>query len=219
MVSLPSAGIAFPDSEGYFQVTLSAEQLERLLAEKPGRNIYVPHSSERGRSTATMTYPANLLSQDKSKAGVVRIPRPEAPKKELPAAQSRLGRPIPGFEGIRFEAFQADQAKGKPLLVCFWDIDQRASRRCLQTLHEHKDELRDRNLIVLTIHCGTQPPEQISSWLREEKISLTIGRIEADPHDTLLAWGAKGMPWLVLTDERHTITNEGFGLEEFLADK
>jgi hypothetical protein len=190
-----------------------------LSADKPRRNIYIPDSLEVGRSTATTVYPVSLLSRDQAKAGVVKIPRPQAPRKELPQAESRLGKPVPGFGNIRFDAFQTDQAKGKPLLVCFWDVEQRSSRQCLRTLEKQKDALQEKNIVILAIHSGAQQPERVRGWLQRNDVSLIVGTIGGDPHDVLLAWGAKGTPWLILTDERHIVTKEGFSPDELPADK
>ncbi len=218
-VDFPFAGMAAMDSDGYFKVLLTKEQFEKLCADKARRNIYIPDPTRPGTSSATMTYPANLLSQDRSKAGVVKILRPRAPEKELAAAESRLGQSIPGFQNIRFEAFRTDQTKDKALLVCFWDVDQRSSRQCIQALHQRKNALQAKGLVVLAIHCGSQGQGQVSDWLRKNEISLTRGTIEDDSHDVLLAWGVRGTPWMILTDEQHTVTKEGFGLEELGPDK
>jgi hypothetical protein len=219
MVDFSYAGSATPDAEGYFKLIFTPEQFEKLCASKPRRNIYLPDPLDPSTATATLTFPANLLSRDKAKAGVVRIPRLPGPKRDLPTAESKLGQPIPGFENVRFETFQTEQAKGKPLLVCFWDMDQRSSRQCIQTLEKQKAALQAKGLIVLAIHSGAQSPQQVSDWLRENNVSLASGTIAGDPHDVLLAWGAKGAPWLVLTDARHIVTKEGFNLADLLPDR
>jgi hypothetical protein len=219
MVDFSYAGSATPDAEGYFKLVFTPEQFEKLCAAKPRKNVYIPNPLDVSRATATLTFPANLLSQDKAKAGVVKVPRLPAPKQDLPTAESRRGKPIPGFELIRFETFQLEQAKGKPLLICFWDAQQRSSRQCLQSLENEKDALQAKGLVVLAIHAGTQPAEQVRTWLRENGISLPVGTITGDSHDVLLTWGAKGSPWLVLTDEQHIVAKEGFGLDEFLTGK
>jgi hypothetical protein len=215
----PFAGMAHLDAQGYFKVVLTPEQLEQLRARKVRNNIYIPSYTEKGSSRGAATYPPELLSAEKEKAGVVRIPKPQAPRRELSQAESKLGKPIPGFEKVRFEAFQIDQIKDKPLVVCFWDVDQRPARQCVQALEKQKDALQKKGFVVLVIHCGPQPREQMQHWLRENKISLPVGMVEGDPYDVLWAWGAKGTPWLVLTDERHIVTKEGFGLDEFLAGR
>ena len=178
------------------------------------KNIYIPDYLEQGRSTARVAFPASLLSQDKAKAGVVKIPRPKLPRKELTAAESKIGKPIPGFDTVRFAAFQKDQIKGKPLLVCFWDMDQRPSRQCIRALEEQKQALQDKNMVILTVHSGTKQGKQVTDWLSKNGPSLTAGTIQGDPYDTLLAWGARSSPWLVLTDEKHVVTTAGFNLRD-----
>lgn len=212
MVSFPYGGPADFESQGYFKLAITTEQFEQLSARKPRKNIYIPDLIRRGRSRAEFTFPANLLSRDKAKAGVVKIPRPKLPRKELTAAESQVGKPIPGFDTVRFAAFQKDQIKGKPLLVCFWDMDQRPSRQCIRVLEKQRQKWRAKNVVVLTVHAGTKRGKQVADWLKKNGPSLTVGTIQGDPYDTLLTWGARGLPWLVLTDERHVITKAGFNL-------
>ena len=38
--------------------------------------------------------------------------------------------------------------------------------------------------------------------------------IEADAEQIRAAWGVKSLPWLILTDNKHIVTAEGFGLAE-----
>ena len=205
-VSFPYSGSGDIDSQGYFKLAITTEQFEKLIARKDRRNIYIPDLFETGRATARWTFPANLLSPDKAKAGVVKIPRPKLPRKELTAAESKIGKPIPGFDTVRFEAFQKDRIKDKPLLVCFWDMDQRPSRQCIRVLEEQRQTWRDKNVVVLTVHAGTKRGKQVTDWLKKNGPSLTVGAMQGDPYDTLLAWGARGLPWLVLTDEKHVVT-------------
>jgi hypothetical protein len=73
MVEFPYAGSVNPDKEGYFKVALTKEQVEAMSKQKVRKNIYVPEA-QRGRSSAKLAYPAELLSLDKSTAGVVKIP-------------------------------------------------------------------------------------------------------------------------------------------------
>jgi hypothetical protein len=75
-VSFPYAGQARLDAEGYFQVYFEPQQLEELIKRRPQKNIYIPEQ-EQGRSRAQVVFPPQLLSQDKSKAGEVKIPKPQ----------------------------------------------------------------------------------------------------------------------------------------------
>lgn len=219
MVSFPYGGPTNPDSQGYFKLTFTAEQFEQLLKRKDQRNIYIPDLIQKGRSRGEFTFPANLLSQEKTKAGVVKIPRPKLPRKELTEAESKIGKPIPGFDNIRFETYDKNQIKGRPLLVCFWDFEQRPSRQYIRTLHQQLQTWTDKNIEVLTVHCGGAKASQIKDWLSKNGPALTMGMIQSDPYDTLFAWGARSLPWLVLTDEQHVITKAGFSLNTIKTDK
>lgn len=218
MVSFPYGGPANPDSQGYFRLTFTAEQFEQLLRRKDQRNIYIPDLVQKGRSKGEFTFSPNLLSKDKTKAGVVKIPRPKLPRKELAEAESKIGKPIPGFDNIRFEALNEDRINGKPLLVCFWDFEQRPSRQCIRTLERQFQTWRDKNVVVLAVHSGTTKGSQIKDWLSKNGATLTTGTIQGDPYDTLFAWGARNLPWLVLTDEQHVITKAGFSLNTAKTD-
>ena len=74
-VSFPYAGQARLDSEGYFKVFLAPDQMTALKQRRPSKNIYTP-MQEQGNSRAYDEFPPDLLSQDKSKAGVVKIAKP-----------------------------------------------------------------------------------------------------------------------------------------------
>jgi hypothetical protein len=73
---------------------------------------------------------------------------------------------------------------------------------------------RDKNVAVLVIHSGTKQGKQVGDWLNKNGPSLTAGTIQGDPYDTLMAWGARSLPWLVMTDEKHVITKAGFNLSK-----
>ncbi len=214
MVDFSYAGSPQINSQGYFKVFFTKEQYEKAKAQKVRKNIYIPNYNEKGSSTARFAFPVALLSQDKTNAGVVKIPRPKLPKQQLATAESKIGKAIPGFDNIRFEVFQKNQTKDKPLLVCFWDIDQRPSRQYIRILEKQKDVLQDKNIVVLAVHSGTKQEKEVKKWLKKNGPSLTVGMIEGDHYNTLLAWGAKGLPWLILTDEQHIITNAGFSLDD-----
>ncbi len=214
MISFPYGGRGDFDSQGYFKLAMTTEQFEQLLKRKDRRNIYIPDLIRKGRSRAELTFPANLLSPDRARAGVVKIPRPKLPRKELTEAPSKVGKPIPGFDNVRFEISQEDKIKGRPLLVCFWDMDQRPSRQCIRVLQKQRKTWQDKNVAVLVVHSGTKQGKQVTDWLKKYGHSLRAGTIQGDPYDTLFAWGARSLPWLVLTDDKHVITKAGFNLSE-----
>ncbi|MCP4453753.1 MAG: hypothetical protein GY809_20015 [Planctomycetes bacterium] len=213
-VDFPYAGRGDFDAQGYFKLTMTPAQFEQLCARKPRRNIYIPDLIKRGRSSAVFTFPANLLRRDKAKAGVVEIPCPKLPRKELSDAKSKLEETIPGLYNVRFDGFNTERTREKPLLICFWDMDQRPSRQCIQTLQNKKGLWQNKDRVVIAIHAGVKQEKQVRQWLTKQGISVPVGTVEGDPYDTLFAWGARSMPWLLLTDEEHIIIREGFSLND-----
>jgi hypothetical protein len=93
-------------------------------------------------------------------------------------------------------------------------MDQRPSRQYIRVLEKQRQVWRDKNVVVLAVHSGTKRGKQVTDWLRKNGPSLTAATIQGDPYDTLFAWGARSLPWLVLTDEKHVITKAGFSLSD-----
>ncbi len=74
-LSFSYAGNMHLDKDGYFQLFLEPEQLDELIKQGDRANVYVPEQ-EQGRGSARETFPPGILSQDKSKAGEIKIARP-----------------------------------------------------------------------------------------------------------------------------------------------
>ena len=77
-LDFPFAGMVTPDSEGYFQVYFTRDQFEQLKEKRPRKNVYVPNFEKKGHSSALHAFPPAQLSATKKRAGVLKIPRPNA---------------------------------------------------------------------------------------------------------------------------------------------
>ena len=117
------------------------------------------------------------------------------------------------FEGIDIE-LNAEQARGKMLLLCFWDIQQRPSRNLLIELAGHKEELANKGVVVLLVHTSEIGAEKLKGWIDKNKIPFVSGRITNDTQRVLYHWGVRGQPWLVLTDENAVVRAGGFELKQ-----
>jgi peroxiredoxin len=117
------------------------------------------------------------------------------------------------LEGIDIE-LKTDEVKGKMLLLCFWDIQQRPSRNLLIELAGHKEEFKKKGVVVLLVHTSEIKVDEFKSWIDKNNIPYICGRITNDTQRVLYRWGVKGQPWLVLTDENDTIRVGGFELEQ-----
>ncbi|MBN2181357.1 MAG: redoxin domain-containing protein [Sedimentisphaerales bacterium] len=123
------------------------------------------------------------------------------------------GKPLPEFEGIDIE-FDARQAQGKKILVCFFDMDQRPSRFCVSQLAKQSDDLASRGIVIVAVHARNIEKKELDDWLGQNHISLPIGTIEEENGDLKSTWGAKSLPWLILTDWKHIVRAEGFNINE-----
>jgi hypothetical protein len=81
-VHFPHIGIVPIDSGGYFRVHFTKAEYERIKAEKVRENIFFPSYEKKGMSTTRFVFPPWKLSLEKTKAGVVKIPKPIPPRSE-----------------------------------------------------------------------------------------------------------------------------------------
>jgi hypothetical protein len=54
----------------------------------------------------------------------------------------------------------------------------------------------------------------MNEWKKENEISLFIGMIQDNNEKTQADWGVQSLPWLILTDKEHIVTDEGFGISQ-----
>ncbi|MHC4166438.1 MAG: thioredoxin domain-containing protein [Planctomycetota bacterium] len=121
------------------------------------------------------------------------------------------------FTDIDIE-FSIDQAAGKMLLLCFWDMTQRPSRNCIQQLSKMSDELTAENVLVAAVHASKVGKTELNEWVERNNLHFPVGTVRGDEEKTRSIWGVKSLPWLILTDRNHRVIGEGFGLNE-LEDK
>jgi protocatechuate 3,4-dioxygenase beta subunit len=122
------------------------------------------------------------------------------------------GKPLPPLKDLGID-LPADAA-GKMLLVCFWDMGQRPSRYCLTQLAARATQLHDKGVEVITVHTAEVEGGALTQWLETNKIPFKAGTIAGDIDKTRLAWGVASLPHLILTDKKHVVIAEGFGLNE-----
>ena len=124
-----------------------------------------------------------------------------------------IGRPLPTFESIELGA-AAGQIKDRAALLCFLDMEQWPSRNCLQQLWAKRRELAEKG--VLAVMSDAAEPAEIEpyDWAKKHGIAFPPARVKADIDKTRFTWGVRSLPWLILSDERHVVTAEGFSTSE-----
>jgi hypothetical protein len=127
--------------------------------------------------------------------------------------QSLVGRALPGFEGIKID-LGADQAKNKMMLICFFDMNQRPSRHYITQLAKRVEQLNQTNVMVVAIQASKVDENKLGDWINVNNVPLPVGTVQDDGADTRSIWGAKSLPWMILTNKNHVVTAEGFSLDE-----
>ncbi len=202
------------DDQGYFRADLTEKEFDSLVAEEGTYGIYCPVPDEEGVSTQVASFPVKLLSPDKNKAGVVKIFKPVyRPRTEPVNAPSLKGQPLPTFDGIKIE-FDAGQAENHAMLVCFFDMNQRPSRHLVGELVKRAEDLKRQRVTVVAVQTAKVDKDTLNEWVKKYNIPFPVGTAEGNVEKARFTWGARSLPWLILTDRNHVVIAEGFGLSE-----
>ena len=124
-----------------------------------------------------------------------------------------MGKTISDFKDITTE-FSKEQAQGKSLLICFWDYEQRPSRNCVLELNKRAADLKQKGMETIAIQIANIDKKTIDNWLKEYEINLPTGSAGENESKIRYDWGVKALPWLILTNENHIVTAEGFSINE-----
>ena len=216
-VDFPYAGSANLDAQGYLKVFFGPEQFEQVKSQKPRKNIYCP-TQEQGTSVAGEVFPAELLSPDKTKAGVVRVSKPiYQPRIDLEKAPSLIGKPLPPLQDLKVE-LSPTALSNRMILVCFFDLQQRPSRNCVAELAKEAEDLRGKGVFLVAVQASAVDKNVLERFARTNHLAFPVGIIQAEEEKTKFNWGLKSQPWLILTDKEHIVRAEGFAPGE-LNDK
>jgi beta-lactamase regulating signal transducer with metallopeptidase domain/protocatechuate 3,4-dioxygenase beta subunit len=133
---------------------------------------------------------------------------------ERPAARGAWlkGKPLPALKDLGIDL--PPNAKGKMLLVCFYDMDQRPSRNTMTQLAERTKDLVDKGLVIVAVQSSRTDQAGLNQWIDQNKIPFPVGRIQDDVSKTRSAWGVRSLPWLILTDRNQVVRAEGFDISE-----
>lgn len=130
---------------------------------------------------------------------------------------SLVGRHLPDIKDFKIAIPPAD-AKDKSFLVCFFDMNQRPSRNCIMRLAKQAKQLKSKSVTIVVVQASKVDEDKLNDWVKKNNIPLPIGMVQGDEEKTRFTWGVRSLPWLILTDKKHTVTAEGFSVAE-LDDK
>jgi protocatechuate 3,4-dioxygenase beta subunit len=123
---------------------------------------------------------------------------------------SLMGKRLPDLKKLGIE-LPAD-ANDRMLLVCFWDLNQRPSRHCIGQLAQQAAQLGEKGVTLVAVQAGQTEQTALDQWMQQNKPSFPVGCLKENIEETKFEWGAASLPHLILTDKKHIVIAEGFGL-------
>lgn len=123
-----------------------------------------------------------------------------------------VGKPLPQFQRIKLE--QSAEQINNAILVCFYDMEQRPSRNCINQLAKQANQLKKKGLTVIAVQASKINENALNKWMKDNSIPFPVGMIQSDEEKIRFTWGVKSLPWLILTDTKHIIQAEGLNLSE-----
>jgi hypothetical protein len=81
-------------------------------------------------------------------------------------------------------------------------------------LRKRAQELKKKEVVVIAVHASKIEQETLDDWIKENDINMTFGLSAGDEKKIRFNWGVKSLPWLILTDSKHIVIAEGFGLDK-----
>ena len=136
-----------------------------------------------------------------------------SPPMESKRPPSLMRRPLPGLKEFKIELppVSADDTK---ILVCFWDMEQRPSRRCILELARQAEQLKKDGVIVVAVQASGVDEDILNDWVEKNDISFPVGMIQGDEEKVKSSWGIRSLPWLILTDAERVVRSRGFSIDE-----
>jgi len=117
---------------------------------------------------------------------------------------SLVGKSLPSLENLNLR-LDTNRFKDKQILVCFFDMNQRPSRNCVQQLSKRAQELKAKGVDVV-VQASKVDESELNEWVGKNNITFPVGMIQDDDEKTRFNWGIKSLPWLILTDSKRIWT-------------
>jgi hypothetical protein len=130
-----------------------------------------------------------------------------------PMHKSFKDKPLPDTSDLGIEL---KDIEGKNILLCFFDMEQRPSRRCLTQLAKQAEQLKDEGVTVIVVQASKIEQEALNQWVKKNDIPFPVGMIQGDAEEIRFSCGVRSLPWLILTDKQHIVQAEGLGIEDIV---
>jgi hypothetical protein len=121
---------------------------------------------------------------------------------------------VPLLDIIKLNSdIDAKAFQNKTTLICFWDYNQRPSRRFVRELITQQKQLAQLKVSVLLIQTDPQSQEPAKTWLDSHQIDWPYSTLTDNVDACFRDWSISALPWPVLSDV-NDIQSMGFSLEQ-----
>ena len=84
----------------------------------------------------------------------------------------------------------------------------------LKKAAQKAEELKEKGVTLAAVQTSQVTEKTLNEWKKKNRIPFPLGSITADIEKIRFNWGVRSLPWLILTDRKHIVRGEGFGLLE-----
>ena len=144
---------------------------------------------------------------------IVRPPPGVRPRTAVQRPASLLASPLPSPASLGLDNLPGD-CNDRPVVILFWDMQQRPSRQGLKELAQQHTLLNEHGAALVAIHMPGVDQTEVAQWLADNRVPFKALHASGDPDKIRLGWGIKALPWLILTDRNHVVMAEGFAWRE-----
>ena len=187
------------DKDGKFRIGDLAEGKVNVSAQVSGGQLWGYVTAQAGNENVKIVLRERETTEE-----------PAQPKEP----QRLAGKRLPDLKALGADkAWTAavDGAAGKVVLVVFHDSGQRPSRQAMSALGQRAKTLEAKGIAVLLIDVGGKPAVSEAGKSAVAFPATTLGE---KAEETKFAWGVKALPWLIITDKKHVVRAEGFGIDQ-----
>ena len=76
--------------------------------------------------------------------------------------------------------------------------------------------MKSKDVEIIAVHASKIKKEKLNEWVKENSLDFLVGMIKENEEQTRFNWCVRALPWLILTDKEHVVTDEGFSIDDLV---
>jgi hypothetical protein len=196
----------YPTTQGYQVYNKDKDERPYVERRRDLKVVKIEANAPLADELFTLAIPEGARVQDKRSGRLVTYEYQSKPA-------DLLGKPLPAL-GQSFSQLDAASLQGRPVLLCFWDMDQRPSRHCILQLAQRSQQLSGAGVKIVAVETAKVDSAALQQWAQENAVSFPILALGENLDAIRSAWNIRSLPWLILADGNHVVKAIGGTLDE-----